>query len=285
MAKYSKKVIKILIIVIIIIVVFAIGGILIWKWKKSANNSSEKTNNEPKQVEKCFKCSKNCSSSPIKKDGKTYCSQKCADDNNGGNNKDNKNGDNKEKDLAEKIKADLVADFAKLEKGYIQAPKHWYDYIVSSGEDMLFLQTKKWEKYFIEKSDLEPDDWAEIVKEIKRLDQAKEEKYQTKIKEMATNPKLFLYQNKSKAMFIESTPFYHVFEGKEADKDYYLLIPTNHPTLNSIDLKENNWDKKMGTFYLISGVENISLETHSSTRRPYKIVKLEDKITIKLIEN
>jgi hypothetical protein len=87
----------------------AIGGIFIGKGNNLPKNPSEKTNEPNQPTEKCFKCGKDCGS-PIKKNEKIYCSQKCAD-----NGKEE--GNNKKKDLVEKIKNDLQIRLERVKNG------------------------------------------------------------------------------------------------------------------------------------------------------------------------
>lgn len=205
----------------------------------------------------------------------------------------NKEDYNKKENLASKIKNDLKERINRIKNskgkpdtGTWAAYMDFDDRIVCVNPGGIGDFLKEKESVFL--ADIGLENYQEIInlinqarRERKEWGKRRNQEYQQRV---ANNPNLFYCPVKSTfeygTFFRDETTNWD-FSGKQNGKHYDLIIPLNHPNLANIPIE--NWDYN---FYLITGVENIPLvPSPMDGTGLYKIIKPEDKITIKLIEN
>lgn len=189
-----------------------------------------------------------------------------------------KPNNNSQKELASEIKNRITTELEQIKKA---KTTNDIDEILVFGYKVgpqgAILQSNNRKKVL--PSELEATDYQEIVKLItqkkRELAQNKTLELRKEIAEKLNDrPDLFYWP-----IQISKTPkmsdwYAWSFFAKEKGKDYKLIIPRGHPATLINVFKDCQ-------FYQINGVENIPL-TPSEGKRPYKIVKLEDHIEIKL---
>jgi len=208
------------------------------------------------------------------------------------NNPPLKNPDNnsKDKDLAEKIKTDLKERIEQVKNSKkLPDKKYWCPYGVYENEISCEVPggtgfLKKRESIF--PNQFSTEDWTEIVSLINQAKQAHDQwivqKNQEADQKLANQPDLF-YNNYGVSFSGEAGSFSNWgFTGRQKGQKYELIIPKNHPIFTNFSIPGDH----LHEYYRITGTESIPLvPSPIDGTGLFKIVKPENQITIKLIEN
>ena len=196
---------------------------------------------------------------------------------------------NSQKDLANKIKTDLKERIERVKNGS-RSLEDMVPYLIQGKSALCNVEGLNFIKdgEQISADDIGEENFQSIVNLFKQLRATKkewEEKKWREAREKAdTNPNLFYFPGWGSFVggILTDEITHFQFYSRQDKKDYRLTIPKLHPDLAGLSIKSDDWN-----LYHITGVENIPLVPCpiESIKVPYKIVKLEDKITIKLIEN
>lgn len=191
--------------------------------------------------------------------------------------------DNK-KSLVNKVKTDLSEKIARVKNGSCELDdfcSYWLqdDHILHIIERGEFGSVEKSQKIY--PSDIGGTKYQELVslvrqtksEHVKWIEQRQKEADQ----KLTTDSTLFLTY--SIAIGLRKT---WEFTGKEKGQKFLLVVPKNHPGLTNFS---NNPGDHSYRYHRITGTENIPLVPHSNETGFAKIIKPEDQITIKLIEN
>lgn len=215
---------------------------------------------------------------------------------------DNPGSDNPKKILAQQIKEDLQKDLEKVQKGntshhltYINRP--WDGCGVPQGEEgfivLVFSDApeNKGKRDSIAPSELEKEDYEEIVNLIKQVNATREKVTEQKRQEegakidqkLKSNPKMFFYEYKDELWGVPDEVCYFLLGCGEDGKKYSLMVPEKHSAVTNFPNRQELYEQNK-LFCLIEGAENIPFSQHpklpKSPNRFEKWVKLEDKITI-----
>ncbi|KLL02038.1 MAG: hypothetical protein MRERC_5c61 [Mycoplasmataceae bacterium RC_NB112A] len=206
-----------------------------------------------------------------------------------------KNNTSSKKVLANQIKEDLQKDLEKVQKGstshhltYVNRP--WAGCDIPCGEERFIVlfspdaPENKGKRNLITPSELEKDDYDEIVSLIKQVNttrekvsKQKQQEWDAKIdQKLSGNSKKFYYEGKWE--WEDYDDIRHFFRGIENSQKSYLVFPENHPATSFLPKSYN--PLQQNGFYQIEEVGKLPFQPEKKLLHLHKEANLTYKITI-----